>query len=348
MADTQIKITADASQALRSVQDIQRSLGGLNTTATSLNRTMGNLANTLVASLSVAAVTRAGDAYTQFNNQIKSVSSTQAELGTAMSEVQRIANETGTPLQQVGQLYTRLSVAGQNLGISQDRILRATEGVSKQLKIFGLDAANAQSVMYQFGQAVGLGVARTEELKQIMEASPQFVKLMAQQFGKTTTQFLADVAAQKVGAEDLIAAQERMANTSLWGKYQKTIGDATTTISNNFQIMMGRMEASTGLFSKIADVLDMVGKNMDIVTAAGAAFLTVFAARKIVAVAEAFGLLNAVVGRNPFVKLAMGLLAAGTALATYLGVSKEAEQVLKAETAAQDGLNQSVLEYKGP
>lgn len=348
MADTQIKITADASQALRSVKDIERSLTGLNSTATSLNRTMNGLASTLVASLSVAAVTRAGDAYTQFGNQLKSVSGSQEELSTAMSEVQRIANETGTPLQQVGQLYTRLSVAGQNLGISQDRIIRATEGVSKQLKIFGLDAANANSVMYQFGQAVGLGVARTEELKQIMEASPQFVKILAEQFGKTTTQFMADVAAQKVGAEDLIAAQERMADTNMWAKYQKTVGDSLTSVTNNFQIMMGRMEQSTGIFSKTADVLDMVGKNMDIVTAAGTAFLAVFAARKIIAVAEAFGLLNAVVGRNPFVKLAMGLLAAGTALATYIGVSKEAEKVLKAESDAQDDLNKKVLEYKGP
>ena len=348
MADTQIKITADASQALRSVQDIQRSLGGLNTTATSLNRTMSGLANTLVASLSVAAVVRAGDAYTQFGNQLKSVSGTQEELGTAMSEVQRIANETGTPLQQVGQLYTRLSVAGQNLGISQDRIIRATEGVSKQLKIFGLDAANANSVMYQFGQAVGLGVARTEELKQIMEASPQFVRILAEQFGKTTTQFMADVAAQKVGAGDLIAAQERMADTNMWAKYQKTVGDSLTTVTNNFQIMMGRMEQSTGIFAKTADVLDMLGKNIDIVSAAGAAFLAVFAARKIIAVAQAFGLLNAVVGKNPFVKLAMGLLAAGTALATYIGVSKEAEKVLKAESAAQDDLNKKVLEYEGP
>jgi tape measure domain-containing protein len=348
VADTQIKITADASQALRSVQDIQRSLGGLNTTATSLNRTMSGLANTLVASLSVAAVTRAGDAYTQFGNQLKSVSGSQAELSTAMSEVQRIANETGTPLQQVGQLYTRLSVAGQNLGISQDRIIRATEGVSKQLKIFGLDAANANSVMYQFGQAVGLGVARTEELKQIMEASPQFVKIMAEQFGKTTTQFMADVAAQKVGAEDLIAAQERMADTNMWAKYQKTVGDSLTTVTNNFQIMMGRMESSTGIFSKVAGLLDFMGKNMDLVTAAGVAFFTVFSIKKIIDLGVAFATLNGVMKANPWVLLATVLLTAGSALVAYLGVSKEAEKVLKAESDAQDDLNKKVLEYKGP
>ena len=366
-----LKINADNSQAIAALRQLVTSLGqaesaakklessfsGATREVSSLNSKMSSLKSTgsglssvfsnLAAAIGVGTIIKAADTYTQFQNTIKSVSGSQEELQTAMEGVQNIANQTGTPLAQVGTLYAKLTIAGQQLGVSQDRVLQATRGVSQQMKQLGLGAGEAQSVMYQFGQAVGLGYARMEEMKQIMEASPAFMKNMAAQFGKTTTQFLADVASYKVGSEDLINAQARMADNAMWGKYQQTVGDALIKVSNNFQILLGRLESGTGIFAKIANTLDWVGKNLDLVTAAGMAFFTMFALKKIMDITTAFITLNGVMKANPWVLVASLIASAGVALYSYMQTSKEAAKVIETETKAQEELNKATLDYVG-
>lgn len=380
MATAKISIEADVQQAqaalrglVTSLQNVQTATSGLEKSiGTSLGNSLTNSANKtkqfssslddarvsslnltnvmagLLTTLSVATVIKSADSYTTLSNQIRSTSKDTTEFNKAMDAVGKIALETGTPLAQVGTLYTKLSISGQQLGVSQDRILQSTRGISQQLKLLGLDTANATSVMYQFGQAVGLGYARTEEFKQIMEASPKFVQELAKQFGKTTAQFMADVAAFKVGSEDLLDATARMTGNPMWKEYKATVGDALTNISTQFQILLGRLESGTGVFSGIANVLNFVGENLDLVTAAGAAFFTMFAIKKIVDVSTALATLNGVMKANPWVLLASVLASAGVALYSYMKTTDDATKVIEKETQAQKDMNDAALKYKGP
>lgn len=331
--EAQIKITADTSQA-------ERALGSLT-----------NGLKALVALAGANQIIKFADAYTQLSNKISSTSQNQQEYNTAMRAVQKIATETATPLNDVANLYTKLSITGQQWGLSQTQILRAVENTTKSLKVYGVESAAASSYIYQFGQATGFAAVRYEEWNQMMEASPALVRDIAAAFGKTTQQMTADIQNSLVGPGDLIRAQEYLLKNKIgpmWKDYQKTVNDSIVSIQNSFVQLLGRLESSTGIFSKVASSLDWVGKNLDIVTAAAVGFLTVMTVQKVLGIAQAFGILNATMARNPVVALATGLLAAATALATYLGVSKEAEKVINKEAEAQKKLNEEVLKYEGP
>src|SRR5574338_259213 len=64
-------------------------------------------------------------------------------------------------------------------GSLRHRALSLTESISQALRISGASAAEAQSSLLQFGQALASGVLRGEEFNSVVENSPRLAKALA-------------------------------------------------------------------------------------------------------------------------------------------------------------------------
>lgn len=311
MATAQIRIEAQVQQALSGIEQVNRGLGGLQSTLDRSSQAMSSVQRStdlaatafrgLVAAISVREIVNLADSATLVNNKLKAVLGTSEQASVAFQEVGRIARESSQRFEDVGDLYQKVALQSKNLGLSQSEVSRIVENVSKGLTKYGASAQQAASFTYQFSQALGRGTLKFEDFRDMLEASPAMVANIAKQFGMTTAEFLKAVQAQKLSSEELALAMNSMGKDVDLSGMSKTVGQSLNDIRTNFILLMDRFEKSTGAFSKIAALLKLVADNLDTVVIAGTAFFAVFAVKKIADVATAFGTLNSVIRRNPLI-----------------------------------------------
>lgn len=355
MATTQIKIEAQVSQALKAIEDLKRSLGGIESSAASVNRSMAGMQRStdlaatafgaLAAAISVKEIVGLADAATLVNNKLTSVSPNAQVAAQAFQAVGRIAQTTGQNFEAVGDLYQKVALQSQSLGLSQQEVARVTENFSKALVTTGTTGQAAASAIYQFGQSLGRGKVAYEDIRQLQEASSATVALIGKQFGMSGQQFVKAVQDGKISSEQLALAVNALGGevNPTFEKMNKTVGQSMENIRTSFILMLNNFEKSTGTFNSVAKILDVVAKNIDTVTIAAAAFMAVFAAQKIIQMAVAFRTLNTVMKANPLILIAS--VAAGLAATIYemVGHSEDLNDatgdVLDKETAIRGVLD---------
>ena len=355
MATTQIKIEAQVQQALKAIEDLKRSLGGIESSAASVNRSMSGMQRStdlaatafgaLAAAISVKEIVGLADAATLVNNKLTSVSPNAQVAAQAFQAVGRIAQTTGQNFEAVGDLYQKVALQSASLGLSQQEVARVTENFSKALVTTGTTGQAAASAIYQFGQSLGRGKVAYEDIRQLQEASSATVALIGKQFGMSGQQFVKAVQDGKISSEQLALAVNALGGevNPTFEKMNKTVGQSMENIRTSFILMINNFEKSTGTFASVAKILDVVAKNIDTVTIAAAAFMAVFAAQKIIQMAIAFRTLNTVMKANPLILIAS--VAAGLAATIYemVGHSEDLNaatgDVLETETAIRGVLD---------
>ena len=345
MADSQIRITADTLQAQAAIKGLTDRLAAVEGSARRSSDSMKGLsdsANTatramtaLAGAISIGQLVQFADAATNINNKLRSVTANSTEAAAAFKDIGRIAQGSGQNLEAVADLYQKIGLQARDLGLTQKEVGRITENFSKALAVSGTTGAAAASAIYQFGQALGRTKVAYEDIRQLQESSSNTLRLISQQFGMSSSEFIAAVQAGKISSEQLALAVNSLGSELDKVKLDRTIGQSIENIRTSFILLINNFEKSTGAFNAVAQGLDVIAKNIDTVVIAGSVFFTVFAAKKVLDIATAFTTLNSVMGKNPILKLA--LLAAGAAAAIYEmvdaneAVSKTQDEILDKE-----------------
>jgi lambda family phage tail tape measure protein len=291
-----------------------------------VNRLKGALTG-LAAGIGAKEIIGLADQFTNLQNRIRAVTDTEAEAASAFKLIQNVAKDTRSDLSAVGALFSDLTIATEEMGLSQQEVAGIASTFSKALKISGADANASAGAIRQFGQALASGVLRGDEFNSIMEANPTFMRNVAKQLGVTTGELRKMAEEGQLTSDVLVAATDEIADTidADFGKTLATVGDAFTNIKNNIIALLGEIESRTGLFAGIAASINLIAENLNFVGAAiafafGSAAVGVIAqgvvmfnrvAKAIRGAAGAAVILQAVTGVG--LAKALGGLAAGTA-----------------------------------
>ncbi len=356
---TTIKVTADTRDAERALGNLQSSLRSLVTIG--------------AATALAAQFVSIADAATVLSNKMRTVTNSSADAGIAFADVIRISKLTGMEVSAVGDLFQKVSLAGNQMGLSVKDAALITENFTKALAVTGTVGPAATSAIYQFGQALGRGTVVFEDMKQLQESSAGTLELIAKQFGKTSQQFLKDVQAGRVGSNDLAAALKQLGDTvnPTFGGMQKTVGQSLNSVKANFIDLMNKFENATGTFDKIAKGIGFIGDNLNIVIPLAAGLIGAFAAARLLAIVTGLAQMAIAIrtiGTTAAVAQALAtgglsaIAAAAGATAAYLAADKlfadlEKNDALKKqadeakrlqEEAAKAGKNIKALQYSGP
>jgi hypothetical protein len=139
-------------------------------TGLELNR-LGTILKTAIGAATVRQVVQYADSYKNLESRLKTVTRSEAELNRVRKETLQIANQTRSRLEGTVALYTRAKRNTDQLGISQEKLLRLTELTNKAIQIGGASAQEAAAGVFQFSQALGKGKLDGDELKSIMEVT---------------------------------------------------------------------------------------------------------------------------------------------------------------------------------
>lgn len=233
----------------------------------------------IAAVLSLGKIGTLVDDYAALQARLRLATRDQQEFAAANADVERIAEAARVPLTGIGELYTRLASATKETGVEQRKIAGVVEAVALSLSLSGAKAAEADSAMLQFSQAMASGVLRGDEFNSVNEAAPRLLQALAASLnvpvgalrdmakeGQLTREVLID------GLVRALPALRREAET-----LPDTIGGALTRLRNDLTLALGQMDELMGVSGGVARTLSAIGKTgLEALTVLGANVIFVF------------------------------------------------------------------------
>ncbi|MFI8739578.1 tape measure protein [Stutzerimonas zhaodongensis] len=243
----------------------------VNTQLETMNKRMAANGKALVALLSGAAVVGAAKGYArladesnQLQARLKLATDSQQEFNKALEDVRRIANENGASLTAVTQLYARLTPVLREAGRSQDDVAKITEAMTKALRISGASAAESESAITQFSQALGAGAFRGEEFNSVAEAAPRLMQALADSIGVPVGKLREMAGAGELTAEVVSGAllDQLPKLTREAAEMGETFGASGQQLSNSAVEMVGAFDKMTGASQKATQAMNDLASAM--------------------------------------------------------------------------------------
>lgn len=133
---------------------------------------------TSITSLITATVALA-DEYTAIQNRMKLYVKDAETLKVVNADLARMSVENNVGLRETATLYSRLAPSMQKFGADSKQITAVVDAFGKSMRIGGATAMEAASATIQFSQAMAAGKLQGDEFRSISEASPRFLKAIA-------------------------------------------------------------------------------------------------------------------------------------------------------------------------
>jgi tape measure domain-containing protein len=181
-----LKTISDSKAARDDLAKLRSAVTGIESTVNSTRDSFIKMGASLAAVFGAVAVAKGVtdqlDTFTNLSNKIKLATDTTADFNKAQERTRQIAISSRSSLQAVTALYSRVSMASKDLGISQTKVLRVTDLVSKSLQISGATANESAAALQQFGQAIASGKLSGDEFRSITENAPTLAMALAKSF----------------------------------------------------------------------------------------------------------------------------------------------------------------------
>jgi len=174
MTDRTIRVVLDSSGVTRGARGVRGALGGVQKqTGLVANgfRQAANAAKGLFAVLGARELIRTANTFQQLQNSLRVVTDSTEELSNANDRLFEIASATRTPIEAVVTLFSRASIAADELGASQEQLFKLTEITGQALAVQGGSAAEASGALRQLSQSFSSGIVRAEEFNSILEGA---------------------------------------------------------------------------------------------------------------------------------------------------------------------------------
>ena len=321
---------------------------------------------------------RTADAYTELSNRLRLVTEGEANLTQVRGELFEISQRTRTAFAANATLYSRLSLATDALGRSQDDVLKATELLNQQLAIGGSTGQEAAAGLIQFAQGLASGRLQGDELRSVMENLLGVSEGLIVGFAKLREQGQIDFDVTRENIRELAAEGTLSANLLLdavlasaadteekFAKVAVLVSGANTMIANSITKLIGELDTGSGVSAQLVkgltgvstaidaiDVADLSADLEDIATVGGYLLLVFLGKATVGFSAYAFSQAKAAVGNIAFATSAVTANRRAVVLARSLNLTQAATARLaigmRAATLASRGLRTALGFLTGP
>ena len=272
-----------------------------------VNNVVRNLGQTLIAAFSVREIVNAANVMIGVENRMNALTGSAEKTAQAMNHMRRIASDSRSDFDAVAMLYTRLALATEHLGATQQDVADATQTVANTFIIAGSHAQEANNSARQLAQGLASGALRGDELRSVMENNTILTKMLAEGLNMTIGELREFGHAGKLTAETvmpILIAGMKETNEQIT-KMPMTLGQAGVALRNNFQFIIGDVQEATNGFSTLSAAIGKVANNLDVLFIPALGGLIV-ALPKVKAGIVA---INLALQANPFVRITTAMVA---------------------------------------
>lgn len=221
------------------------------------------------------AIVNATKTMQTLENQLRLVTTSASELDRLLQVLRKTAIDNRTAFDSTVELFVKLRVATEELGISEERIISVTSKLSQALQVAGADAATTNSVIRQFSQAMASGTVRGDEFNSLVEGLGPALAIMARESGITVGELrrmsqAGELTAEKMfemleASNSLTTAFQQMEPTleSLETRFSDTFDAFLIKLGEVFLVTQGYENALTRLTRLMEDFADVEGSLTD-------------------------------------------------------------------------------------
>jgi tape measure domain-containing protein len=249
----------------------QKAFNSLQNNVSKTQKSFFTLKNAIIAVASSVVIRQLLDLtneYQNLQNRLKLVTNSTKELTAVQEELFQISRRTRGGFSETVELYQKLALQAQNLGLRNTELLEITENVNKVIGIAGVNSIQASAGILQLSQAFASGRLQGDEFRSISENIPPLLDIFAKELGVTRGEL------KKLGSEgkitsDVIATALLKETDNINKKFEQlspTIGQATTRIGNSFLNLVGKFNEVTGTADTLSSAIIGVSDALDNLT----------------------------------------------------------------------------------
>ncbi|MDH5182273.1 MAG: tape measure protein [Gammaproteobacteria bacterium] len=177
MSGVIVDVDARTEKAERDLQQINKSLRGIETSASNAGKTISRafvgIGAALTAHFSVSQVSGISTEFTNLSNQIAVVTGRTRELNKVQSELFNIAENTRASISNTVSTFGSLGRSLRGVESSNTKILTVTKAIQQATALSGASSESAKAAIVQLGQGLAAGALRGQELMSVMEQLPR-------------------------------------------------------------------------------------------------------------------------------------------------------------------------------
>lgn len=334
MADLNYSLGIDTKAAERALQGLQGMVAGL--------------ATTLGGAFAAVSIGRTLTAFEDLRTSLQILYNDSRAGNRAFQDIKNLASETVFSVQDLTETVIKLKAAGIDPTLSRLRLFADISAVTADK----IGALQAITDLYARTTAGGLGL---EDLNRLQDRGIPVFDIIAKKTGLARLE-IAKFGQSAEGARIILQALESGLAESFGGASEKRAGNLSQAISNLGDTVSNTIDlvGQLGLTKAIGDLtkafenlikenkgvivvigvalteaLKFLAENIKVVTIAAGAMLAVMSVGAIIRIAQAFLLLNGVLGKNPIIKLLGIVLSLGAAFGIAAAQSDEVSAQMK-------------------
>lgn len=263
-----------------------KSLHAIAASALSADRAVRNLQTGIKGfglALFVRELLQLGDAYLLITNRIKAATHGTSDYTTVFRALHKISIETRSSIEANADVFQRLRVATNGLGISTGTVLKFQELLNKTLRVGGAGAQQQAAALLQLSQALASGALRGDEFRSVSENISFVLPLIAREM-KVTVGELRFLAAQgkittAVLINSFLKAEEQINAT--FKNTAPTLRDAFVQLRTEMVIFSGQAADTINGMQSLVSVVQLVASNLKQITEAVLFVTATFVAFKV-------------------------------------------------------------------
>ncbi len=234
-------------------ESVARATGGVEQLATRLNP-LNAAVTALFAGFGVSRLIDMAGQYGQMNAQLRLATQYTGDFAEVQAALRQAAEDTRAPLAETVGLYARLAPSLVTLGRTGSAAVGVITTVNKAIALSGASSGASQAALVQFGQALGSGVLRGDELNSILEQTPGLADAIAEGLGVARGELRRMGEQGELTAQRVVEALERVAGRvdADFKQLPLTIGQATTLLNNQLTEIVGSADQGSGALSSLA------------------------------------------------------------------------------------------------
>ncbi|MET3925983.1 tape measure protein [Devosia sp. 2618] len=218
----------------------------------------------LASAVSLRASQQLIDSSIRIGNALKVAGLAGEDLQKVYKSLFSSAQRNAAPLESLAQLYSRVSLAQNELGASTEDMLSFTDNVATALRVAGTDAQSSSGALLQLSQAMGSGIVRAEEFNSILEGARPIAQAAAaglDEAGGSVSKLRQLVVDGKISSQAFFDAFQAGSVT-----LRDKVAGAEVTVSSSFVRLQNVLTDAAGKFNetssagqRFASFLDTLG-----------------------------------------------------------------------------------------
>lgn len=265
----------EIKQVQGEVEKLKTELDKVKATAPAIKNAFSTIAKFTIGAFGIGEAKGMLDTYTTLTNRIKLVTQSEQQLKEVRAEIARVSSSTGQSLDATAAIYQRLAQASDQSGLSGQKLLTVTDLISKAMVIGGGSAQAQENALIQLGQAMASGKLSGDELNSVLEQAPGLAMAIAKGMGVSVGALKTLGSTGKITSQQLAEAilNQSTQIQSDFSKTSRTIDQSLQNIKTQLTIFIGGSGEATGVAKLLADALQLVANNIDLIATAVVGFL---------------------------------------------------------------------------